>query len=1072
MHRSGSSALSRVVNLLGATAPATLLPPGTDNPRGFWESARLVSMHDELLQSAGSYWHDWRPLDPAWFRTPIAAEFKNRLKQAIESEFGDATLLVIKDPRICRMVPFWTELLTELEIEPVALTPLRNPLEVAKSLQTRNGFRLEKSLLLWLRHVLEAERDSRSLRRSFVSYESLLTDWRACLGRAASQTGLEWSGLSSETEQHVDQFLTRDLHREMALEADLLTNPIATKWINCTHSLLARLVDEPESPSVHHALDQIREEFETACRAFEGLLTAEQEIADHLRAELDKIAQTKQVETANLHVNLTKALKRTEDLERELEARSVEAETLHKRIDAQIAATETLQNELAQQSCALETARKETVDARLPLEAITSSRTWRFAVAMRRFRRPVRQVSASATKLLKHYHAWRAISCHPGARIISESGMFDGDWYLTQYPDVARAGLNPLLHFISFGAAEGRDPHPLFDTSWYLKQNPDVAAANMNPLEHYLKYGAAEGRAPGPLVHNLPGVTPKRDAYQLWIASRTVGARERAYMAGVVAEMKHKPVFSVLMPTYKSDLRLLAKAIDSVRNQVYPYWELCIVDDGSASPELGALLERYAGYDQRVKLHLCAENSGISAATNIAVEMAHGEFVALFDHDDELAPHALFAMAHAANKHPNADMIYSDEDKINEAGHRFGPFFKPDWSPEFMLSCMYTCHLGVYRRSLVEAVGGFRPEFDFAQDYDLALRVSARAREIVHVPDILYHWRVTSRSTAGGADAKPTAELAARRAVQAALDVEGLTGRVIESAYRGMHRIDLDLPGEPLVSIVIPSAGRRISQGKESWYLLDLLRSISAKSTYKNIEIVLVHNGDLEQKLSNELRAFSIKYVHYAATQFNIAEKMNLGVESASGTYIILLNDDMTVISPGWIEKMLMWFSKPGVVGVGAKLLFPDDTVQHAGVLLLGQGPSHVYYGATKDYPGLVGSACLVRNYAAVTGACLMTRRRDYVEVGGFDPSFRINYNDIDFCMRLGERGRIVYTPYALLYHYESVSKDQSSPDELKRFNERWSRIVGNDSFYNRNLSQTSSFMDIAPQPRRLQDDY
>ncbi len=286
MHRSGSSALSRVVNLLGATAPATLLPPGTDNPRGFWESARLVSMHDELLQSAGSYWHDWRPLDPAWFRTPIAAEFKNRLKQGIESEFGDATLLVIKDPRICRMVPFWTELLTELEIEPVALTPLRNPLEVAKSLQTRNGFRLEKSLLLWLRHVLEAERDSRSLRRSFVSYESLLTDWRACLGRAASQTGLEWSGLSSETEQHVDQFLTRDLHREMALEADLLTNPIAAGWVSSTYRLLASLIDDPNDSSALNALDHICHEFEAAGHVIGGLLRIEEEIAGRLRSEL------------------------------------------------------------------------------------------------------------------------------------------------------------------------------------------------------------------------------------------------------------------------------------------------------------------------------------------------------------------------------------------------------------------------------------------------------------------------------------------------------------------------------------------------------------------------------------------------------------------------------------------------------------------------------------------------------------------------------------------------------------------------------------------------------------------
>ena len=359
MHRSGSSALSRVVNLLGATAPATLMQPTFDNPKGYWESARLVSILDELLQSAGSYWHDWRPIDPDWFRTPIAAEFKNRLKQAIESEFGDATLLVIKDPRICRMVPFWAELLTELEIEPVALTPLRNPLEVAKSLQTRNGFRLEKSLLLWLRHVLEAERDSRSLRRSFVSYETLLTDWRACLGRAVSQTGLEWSGLSSETERHVDQFLTRDLHREMALEADLLTNPIAAKWINCTQELLAKLTDDPDATIVLNALDQIRDEFEAACRAFGALLTAEEEIAGHLRTELHRISQAKQIETTTLQDSLAAA---QSDLAK-------------------------VRTELAQRSRALEAARAETNDVRLALESIVRSRAWRRTAPARKFYR-------------------------------------------------------------------------------------------------------------------------------------------------------------------------------------------------------------------------------------------------------------------------------------------------------------------------------------------------------------------------------------------------------------------------------------------------------------------------------------------------------------------------------------------------------------------------------------------------------------------------------------------------------------------------------------------------------------
>lgn len=573
-------------------------------------------------------------------------------------------------------------------------------------------------------------------------------------------------------------------------------------------------------------------------------------------------------------------------------------------------------------------------------------------------------------------------------------------------------------------------------------------------------------------LHRRLARLKSRQAYQRWIRRRAIGPQERLFLTERIAAMAHTPLFSVVMPTYKSDLRFLSRAIESVLQQIYPHWELCIVDDGSAMPALETLLHGYAETDPRVKVRVLTANGGIAAASNAALDMAEGDFIALLDHDDELAPHALFAMADAVNRHPTADMIYSDEDKISPRGRRFEPFFKPDWSPEYMLSCMYTCHLGVYRRAVVEAVGRFRSAFDLAQDYDLALRVSAAARAVVHVPDVLYHWRVTPQSTSGNPDAKPAAELAARRAIDAAIAAKGLCGRALPSAFRGMHRVSLDLPGKPLVSLVIPSAARRIAPGAERWYLLDLLRSISARSTYKNVEIVLVHNGDIEPKLAAELAAYPIRYVHYTAALFNIADKLNLGVEAATGDYVILMNDDMAVVEPAWIEEMLMWFSMPGVAGVGAKLLFPDDTVQHAGVLLLGVGPSHVYYKAAKDYAGQVAGARLVRNYSAVTGACLMTRRQDYLEVGGFDPFFRINYNDIDFCMRLLKRGRIVFTPYALLYHYESVSKGEGIPSELPQFNARWRDMVGNDPMYNRHLSQNSGFMDLAPHPRRLQDDY
>ena len=559
------------------------------------------------------------------------------------------------------------------------------------------------------------------------------------------------------------------------------------------------------------------------------------------------------------------------------------------------------------------------------------------------------------------------------------------------------------------------------------------------------------------------------DPYQRWINARQKRPSELRRLYQIGKQTRVISLFSILMPTYKSDLRFLKKAIDSVRAQTDGRWELCIVDDGSSDEALHNFLEQQARKDARIRYERLSGNVGIASASNHALAMARGDFIALLDHDDELALHALSAMAAAIDRRPEADMLYSDEDKIDGNGIRSDPLFKPDWSPEFFLSCMYTCHLGVYRRTLVESTGGFRAAFDFAQDYDLAFRVSAKARAIVHVPDVLYHWRTLPASTASGAEAKPTAELAARRAVQAHVDAQGLAGSVKPGPMPGMHRVKLDLLGCPLISIVIPTAARRLEPDVSRWYILDLLQSICEHSTYTNYEIVIVENGDIEPALEEALQAFNMVRVTYREPVFNIAEKMNSGVAAAKGEFVILLNDDMTIITPDWMEELVSWLQRPGIVGVGGKLLFPDNTVQHAGILLLAQGPSHVYYGDADIDPGLVGSALTVRNYSAVTGACLAVRKVDYEAVGGFDPAFRVNYNDVDFCLKLGRLGRIVYTAFAKLYHYESVSKGEVILSELSRFNKRWSDIIGKDPNYNVNCSQSSpNAVSLRPQPESL----
>ena len=560
------------------------------------------------------------------------------------------------------------------------------------------------------------------------------------------------------------------------------------------------------------------------------------------------------------------------------------------------------------------------------------------------------------------------------------------------------------------------------------------------------------------------------DAYHWWLKCR--GEPDTKVFSSLVEE---NIKFSFIMPTYNPPMEFLAKAVRSVLRQTYGNWELCIVDDGSKSTDsLTSYVKKIAAGDNRIKLKLLPKNVGISAVSNEALQLSTGDFIALLDQDDEIAPHALSAIAMAIQDNPDADWLYSDEDKIDQKDRRFAPYFKPDWSPAFFLSCMYTCHLGVYRKSLVDKVGGFRSKYDFAQDYDLALRISREARNIVHVPDVLYHWRVLPQSTASGADAKPTAEIRAKAALQEFLDTGPYRGTIGEGRLRGTHRPRFEIPEKPMVSIAIPSAGGSFMEdGIRRWFVLDLVNSIREKSSYHNIEIVVADNDDFAPELTKLLQKHGVRIVHFKYERFNLAEKMNFVVSAATGQYVVIMNDDMTVINSDWIEEMLMWCQQDDVAGVGAKLIFPDGKIQHAGVLMLGQGPSHPFYLHDDAHEvGLTGNAVAAHEASVVTGACLMVRKKDYQDVGGFDPFFRINYNDVDFCLRLRQKTgkRIVWTPYARIYHYESVSREEPPKGELEALEERWG--FGQDPYYNRHLSPFSNCYEIGMDVLPINEDY
>ena len=541
--------------------------------------------------------------------------------------------------------------------------------------------------------------------------------------------------------------------------------------------------------------------------------------------------------------------------------------------------------------------------------------------------------------------------------------------------------------------------------------------------------------------------------YEQWIA-----AHERFDEGGVLelrgkaAALPFRPRFSIVVPTYETPPAILEAFLASVAAQVYPEWELCVADDASKAPHVRATLERWAAADGRIKVVFRESNGHIAEATNTALDLATGDFICLMDHDDTIAPDALYEFARTLNDDPGLDFIYSDEDKITPDGRtRYEPFFKPDWSPEYLEACMYTAHFACYRASIVREVGGFRKAFNGAQDYDFVLRFTEHVGRAAHIPKILYHWRAIPGSTAASMDSKDYVIDAAVRALRERVERTGRLAFVRPNRYGGCFEVRRRVEGEPLVSIVIPSAGRdSVVRGERIDLLANCVRSIMERSTYPAIELVVVHNGDLRAETKAALEPHPVTYVHYAEPEFNVAAKMNLGARAARGEFLLFLNDDIEVISPDWLEAMVSLAQRPGVGAVGAKLFFEDGTLQHVGVAFCKGLPDHVRRGFGGDDPGYFFSSVGQRNYLAVTGACVLTGRSLFEEVGGFDEAFAINYNDIDLCLKMVERGRrVVYAAQAELYHFESRNRERTvAAHEQTLFRERWHTHVAHDPYY------------------------
>ncbi|MBS1846361.1 MAG: glycosyltransferase [Actinobacteria bacterium] len=516
--------------------------------------------------------------------------------------------------------------------------------------------------------------------------------------------------------------------------------------------------------------------------------------------------------------------------------------------------------------------------------------------------------------------------------------------------------------------------------------------------------------------------------------------------------------FSILTPVYETPAPVLWKMLESVRRQSFGDWEFCLVDDASPSSRVRKMLDRVATEDPRVRVFHRPENGGIVAASNDALELAEGEFIVLLDHDDQLHPDALRLVDAAIGDDEEVDYVYTDEDKIDESGHHAGPFLKPDWSPERMRAQMYTCHLSVFRRALVDEVGGFDADFEGAQDWDLVLRTTEQARKVAHVPRVLYHWRSIATSAAAGEDVKPWAFEAGKRAVQAHCERIGLEARVERDVEdQGVYHLEPQLSREPAVSIVIPTNGQRREVRYEDIVLVEnCVRSIVAASTYSNYEILVVVDAGTPGAVVEELYDLAgdrLKIVDFDRP-FNFSDKINAGAVLAEGDHLVLLNDDIEVATPDWLERMAMYSQLDGVGAVGARLLLEDGRLQHGGVNFERGLPGHPYYGWPGDAAGYANNLKVTRNLLAVTGACLMTPRDLFEEVGGLSLTFPINYNDVDYCLKLREIGRrVVFEADVTMLHFESSSRSSAVSEwEMLKLRARWSALTDPDPYSNPHL--------------------
>lgn len=1037
MHRSGTSALTRGLQVLGVELGERLMPPKEgNNAKGFWEDVDVNQLNIELLDALECTWDTLSPVAEEQCLNEVALSFLPRAMALLQEKMAGCEWFGLKDPRVSVLLPFWQRVFAELKLNVRYVIALRNPLSVADSLRRRDGFAAEKSYYLWLQYMLACLRYTHKQPRLVVDFDRLMTSPAAQLERVAALLEQPFHERSQAFEQYSRDFLDNSLRHAVFDAGNMQAESALDDAARELYGVLLQLAEgEPDNAHLQRALTRIAKRLASLRPALDYMSECDGQISrlQHRLQQNDHRIEQLQQERDHWQRHAAHAEQQAEHFEQNVNL-------LRENVQGLLGRQQQLEQEVGQQARLL----ADSEQGRQRLEAELQQSRQHYEAELQQSREQLQQVLLSSSWRLTRplrYGAGQLRMVHARSRKLVQLAQ-------RAAPHIRReGGVLPLVKKVRrVLAAEGIQG---------LRARAQQAGASLPTLP---AAGGAAFRASAEghyALHSDAGgycYVPPAPPLQL---------------QAELDALQQKPLFSIVVPVYNTPPDLLSKLLASVQAQWYSNWELILADDCSPSEQTRQDLA--AIDDPRVLVFCLPENRGIAGATNAAIEKAKGEFVVLLDHDDELTPDCLYELALCINAE-DPDYIYSDEDKIDANGCYTEPHFKPDWSPDTMMSTMFVCHVSCIRRTLLEQVGGLRSEYDGCQDWDLILRVTESTSRIAHIPKVLYHWRIIPGSVAADIDAKPYVKDASKRVREHALERRGLNGTVEPVAeVPGYFRVNYAVQGEPLISIIIPSRDNHL-------VLKQCLDSILEKTRYRHFEIIVLDNGSVNagtRAYLNEIEQHHQVSVIGHDAPFNFSELNNLGVAAAKGELLLFLNDDTEVISGDWLERMAGYAQLPHVGAVGARLLYPQTgTIQHAGVVNLELGPHHAFLHHDPAAPAYFMRNLLEYNWLAVTGACLMVERAKFERVGGFDELFPVAYNDVDLCFSLHAAGYYqVNCQAAVLLHHESLSRGHDHLDEQKR--QRLERekqrlfikhpqYFQHDPFHNPNLHPNSINFELA----------